>query len=120
MRRHHSEAMNKASNLIVGATLCIAVGVIVYALVYRPHQKDVLRWQQVKAAALERKARGSYVEREQELAPGQKIRLVVIPHSSGIDLLDTKCLVYTNTEFRQANMVCPDAKQTDIEVDDTR
>lgn len=110
--------MKYDAEIIASAVLCISVGA--YAFGYWFQQKDTRRLEQVKAAALERKAHGSYVERKQELAPGEIIRLVVIPHSSGIDLLDTKCFVYTHQEFRQANMVCPDAKQTDIEVDDTR
>jgi len=112
--------MKPTSNVIVGLVVCAAGGAAAFSYWYRPHQIDTLRWEQSKAAALERKARGAYVESLQVLAPGQIIRLVVIPHSSGIDLLDTKCFVYTNQEFRQANMVCPDAKQTDIEVEEPR
>ena len=55
----------------------------------------------------------AYVAREKVIAPGETIKLVVIPDSTG--LFSTKCFVYTHSEFKTSSMICPDAKQDYIE-----
>lgn len=55
----------------------------------------------------------AYVAKEKDIAPGETIKLVVIPDSTGI--ISTKCFVYTHREFKTSSMICPDAKQDDIE-----
>lgn len=54
----------------------------------------------------------AYVAKEKVIAPGETIKLVVIPDSTG--LFSTKCFVYTHSEFKTSSMICPDAKQDDI------
>jgi len=61
--------------------------------------------------------RWAYVAKAKDIGPGETIRLVIIPHPSGIDFLDTKCLIYTHTEYRSSSMQCPGAKQEDIEIE---
>lgn len=46
--------------------------------------------------------------------PGKTIKLVVIPSQYGIDIFDTKFLIYTNTIFHTSSMICPDANREDI------
>lgn len=56
----------------------------------------------------------AYITKEKEIRPGETVKLVIIPHPLGYEFKDTKCLVYTHQEFKQASMICPDAKQYDI------
>lgn len=51
----------------------------------------------------------AYVAKEKDVAPGETVKLIVIPSPYGVDLLDIKCLIYTNREFKNSSMVCPDA-----------
>lgn len=57
----------------------------------------------------------AYVAKTKEIAPGETVKLVVIPHPAGLDMLDTRCFVYSHQEFRTSSMICPDARQGDIE-----
>lgn len=61
-----------------------------------------------KAVSSQRFNEWARVAKEREIAPGETIRLVVVPHPSG-DMLDTKCFIYTHREFRTSSMICPDA-----------
>lgn len=105
----------KRTTTLLAAAFWLGVAALTYFYWYEPRQKQDASWEQRRADAAQRKARGAYMTSEKEIAPGQFIGIVAIPHSSGIDFLDTKCIVYTHAEFKQANMVCPDAKQDDIE-----
>ena len=51
----------------------------------------------------------AYVAKEKEIRPGETVKLVIVPHPWGGEFMDTKCLIYTNQEFKQASMICPDA-----------
>ena len=110
--------MNRPANIALWSAIWIGLAAWAYVGWYQPGQQTKATQQQQRTDAVERKARGPYVASEKEIAPGQTIRMVVMPHSSGMDFLDTKCFVYTHQEFKQASMVCPDAKQADIEVDE--
>jgi hypothetical protein len=57
----------------------------------------------------------AYIAKEKEIALGETVKLVIIPHPAGIEFMDTKCFVYTHREFKTSSMICPDAKQDDIE-----
>lgn len=57
----------------------------------------------------------AYIAKEKEISPGETIKLVIIPSTYDDDFSDTKCFVYTHKEYRTSSMLCPDAKQDDIE-----
>lgn len=67
-----------------------------------------------EAANEERFKNWAYVAIEKEIAPGETIKLVVIPDPTGFDFLDTKCLIYTHREFKTSSIVCPDADRDNI------
>lgn len=54
-----------------------------------------------------------YIAKEKQIAPGETVRLLVIPSPLG-DFLDTKCLIYTNQDFKQSTFICPDAAKENI------
>lgn len=56
----------------------------------------------------------AYVAKEKQIAPGETLKLVIIPDPLGFDILDTKCLIYTNFEYKQSSMICPGATQESI------
>ena len=56
----------------------------------------------------------AYIAKEKQIAPSETIKLVIIPDPLGLEILDTKCLIYTNSEYKQSNMVCPNATQESI------
>lgn len=62
----------------------------------------------------------AYIAKEKQITSGETIRLVVIPSPLGHDLFDTKCIIYTNHELRTSSMVCPDARQPDLETGDAQ
>ena len=59
----------------------------------------------------------AYVAKEKQIAPGETVRLIIIPDPMGFDFMDTKCLIYTHREFRQSSMICPDATKENIAED---
>lgn len=68
-----------------------------------------------KAADKERFEKGAYIAKEKQLSPTESLRLVIIPGKIGGDLFDTKCLIYTNTQYKTAQMQCPDTTNQDFE-----
>jgi hypothetical protein len=50
----------------------------------------------------------AYVAKEKEIAPGETLKLVVIPNSDG-EFFDTKCLIYTNATTNTSTLSCPAA-----------
>ncbi len=97
------------------AVLFIAIMAwIVYPKFAEPQRKADQR----HTAALEENAKRfkdwAYVAREKEISPGETIKLVIVPHPWGGEFMDTKCLIYTNQEFKQASMICPDADRNYI------
>ncbi|MFZ3018595.1 MAG: hypothetical protein WA056_09095 [Gallionella sp.] len=67
-----------------------------------------------RAAAKTRFEQWAYVAKEKQIGPGETIKLVIIPDPQGIDFFDTKCLIYTNAEFKQSSMICPDADKESL------
>lgn len=78
-----------------------------YELVAKPEKHDK-QTQQRRGEEAKRFNDWAYVAKEKEISPGERIKLVIVPHPWG-DFFDTKCLIYTNEEFRQSSMICPDA-----------
>lgn len=76
-------------------------------------EKEQKRFAERKAQFSQRFKDWAYVAKEKDIAPGETIKLVVIPDSTGI--FSTKCFVYTHREFKTSSMICPDAKQNEIE-----
>lgn len=100
----------------IGAILvALVVGVIGFQAWVSKSDRERARSVERRADAAQRFERWAYVDKANEVAPGEIIKLVVIPHSSGVDFLDTKCLIYTHQEFRTSSMICPDASRDDIE-----
>jgi len=56
----------------------------------------------------------AYVAKEKQIAPGETLKLVIIPDPLGFEILDTKCLIYTNSEYKHSSMICPNATQESI------
>lgn len=67
-----------------------------------------------QAAAKHRFEQWAYVAKEKQISPGETIKLVIIPDPLGFDILDTKCLIYTNAEYKQSSMICPNADQESL------
>lgn len=57
----------------------------------------------------------AYVAKEKEISPNETVKLIIIPSPYGIPVMDTKCLIYTNQEFKTSSMICPNAEQNNIE-----
>jgi hypothetical protein len=56
----------------------------------------------------------AYIAKEKQIAPGETLKLVIIPDALGFEILDTKCLLYSNSEYKQISMICPGATQESI------
>lgn len=107
----------KESNVWI-AVICIVAAAIYYFGWHAPkEEKRQLARQKQAAADLNRQQQGARLIVATEFAPGQVISTVVIPGKYGVDIFDTKCIVYTHTEFKQSNMVCPGATQGDLDLE---
>src|SRR5258708_5252878 len=85
-----------------------------YSRVIQPErEKEQQRHAERRAISAQRFKDWAYVAREKEIAPGETIKLIVFPDKTG--MISTKCFVYTHREFKTSSMICPDAKQDDIE-----
>jgi hypothetical protein len=105
------EVARTATTLLIA----FAIAAWVYqAWVAKPEQQRQRATVQ-HAEASQRFAEWARVVKEKEVAPGETIKLVVIPSPLGHELFDTKCLIYTHREFKTSSMICPDAKQSDLE-----
>lgn len=100
----------------------VFVGVIVVGLgalwaynsfVVEP-EKQRLRHTEHRADAAQRFKDWAYVAKEKEVAPGEFVKLVVIPSAYGVDFLDIKCLVYSHREYKTSSMICPDADRSQL------
>jgi len=102
-----------AERIITPIIIVGALGAWAYnSWVIQP-EKDQKRFAERKAQFTQRFKDWAYVAKEKEVAPGETIKLVVIPDSAGI--FSTKCFVYTHRDFKTSSMICPDAKQSEIE-----
>lgn len=95
------------------AIVAAIAGILAYNSWITQPEKQRARPPRIDAA--QRFEHWAYVAKTKEISPGETLRLVVLPHPTGIDMLDTKCLIYTHQEFRTSSILCPDAKQGDIE-----
>ncbi len=57
------------------------------------------------AAEKARISQWAHITKEKQITPTETVKLVIIPSALG-DVFDTKCLIYTNSEYKQSNMVC--------------
>lgn len=87
-------------------------GIGYYTWIVEPRQSQST-YEKKRAAAKQRYYDWAYVAKEKELAPGETLRMVVIPNSLG-EFFDTRCLIYTHREFKTSSMICPDADQSDL------
>ena len=81
-------------------------------LIAKPEKRDK-QAQQRRGEEAKRFNDWAYVAKDKEIGPGERIKLVIVPHPWG-DFFDTKCLIYTNDEFKQSSMICPDASRDNI------
>lgn len=99
--------------LMVVATLLLAGYAGYHFFIDQPRREEA-RSERVSAENSKRFGEWAYIAHEKEIKPGERIKLIVIPSPHG-DLLDTKCLVYTNDELQQVAMTCPDAMKEFLE-----
>lgn len=110
--------MVSTSEKVMGALIAAGIAAWAYqSWVVHPERQR----QKQEARMAERSQRfteWARVAKEKEISPGETIKLVVIPHPTGVEFMDTKCLIYTHREYKTSSMICPDAKQSDIEADE--
>jgi hypothetical protein len=96
--------------------LIVASGLAVWAYQSWVAAPERHRYQvaQRNAADVQRFKDWAYIAKEKEIAPGETVRLVVIPSAMG-EPMDTKCFLYTHREFRTSSMICPDADRNFID-----
>jgi len=63
------------------------------------------KYEKEKLEQAERFSQGPYVRSEKEIAPGERIRVVVIPSKDG-DFFDTRCVLYTNPAAGTSSITC--------------
>lgn len=107
--------MNQSTERLLGMVMMAAMaGLWAYnSWVLQPEKQR----QRQESRAIEDSQRfrdWAFVAKEKQIAPGETVRLVVIPSPLGHEMFDTKCLIYTHQEFRVSSMICPDANQNDI------
>lgn len=108
--------LKEGARTVTALLVAFAVAVWAYHSFISEPERQRQRNADRRADASQRFADWAYVAKAKDIAPGERIKLVVIPSPSGIEFLDTKCLIYTNSEFKTSSMHCPDAKSSDLEV----
>lgn len=97
----------------------IACGIAYYALVLN-HEKEAKQkaYHVTENAAVEKRFNEwAYVAKEKAVSKTETVKLLVVPSKLGNDdLFDSKCLIYTNTEFRTSTMLCPGVTSDDLDV----
>lgn len=107
--------MATASEKVLGTLFAAGIAAWAYQSWVVQPEKQRQRHETRIAESSQRFIEWARIVKEKEVAPSEIIKLVVIPHPTGIEFLDTKCLIYTHRELKTSNMICPDAKQSDIE-----
>lgn len=110
--------LKEGARTVTALLVAFAVAVWAYHSFISEPEQQRQRHEDRRTEASQRFAEWAYIAKTKDIAPGERIKLVVIPDSSGIDFLDTKCLIYTNSEFKTSSMLCPDAKSSDLEADE--
>lgn len=67
---------------------------------------EELAYEKKKLERVERFRAGPYVESDKEIAPGERIRVVVIPSKHG-RFNDANCVLYTNLTTGSSSITCP-------------
>lgn len=102
--------MNKKYIVIAAIVVPLLIAAIVYMADSRK-QKAAERHDKHEKRELElaeRFTQGPFVGSEKEIAPGERIRVVVIPSKYG-DFLDTRCVLYTNPAAGTSSITCPES-----------
>jgi hypothetical protein len=100
---------------IVGGLMVVGLGALwAYNSFIVEPEKQRQRHTERRADAAQRFKDWAYVAKEKEVAPGETVKLVIIPSAYGVDFLDIKCLVYTHREFKTSSMICPDADRSQL------
>ncbi len=105
------EKLKSALIVVVGLAL---LGAWAYHSWIAQPAKERQRLKEIRAGQSQRFQQWAYVAKEKEIAPGETVKLVIVP-SPYDEALDTKCLIYTHREFRTSSMICPDASREFIE-----
>lgn len=87
--------------------LILAISVLVVSCGKQDSTQNENRYMERKKAIQERFDKGAYVVKEKQLSPTESLRLVIVPARVD-DMFDAKCLIYINTEYKVAQMQCPD------------
>jgi hypothetical protein len=66
------------------------------------------KYEKRKLERAERFTQGPFVASEKEIAPGERIRVVVIPSKDG-HFFDTNCVLYTNPAAGTSSITCPES-----------
>lgn len=93
---------------VVGALITIAVAMSAISSSRQADTEKRERYEARKSERLERFRQGSYVGSDKEIAPGERIRVVVIPSKDG-DFFDTRCVLYTNLAAGTSSITCPES-----------
>ena len=100
---------------VVVTTILMALGCYLWMLRQEKQEEQRRYYAASKAEASRRFKEWAYIAKEKQIAPGETVKLVIIPDSTGYKLLDTKCLVYTNQEFKTSSMICPEVNNIDAD-----
>lgn len=79
-------------------------------------EKEAAKQHDIERMAAEdaRIAQWAYIAKEKQITSVENIKLVIIPSNMKVDFFDTKCFIYTNSEYKTAQMLCPDADKNMI------
>ena len=82
---------------------------------YTEHQDAVKEAKKVdrQRAAAARYSAWATIEKEKEISPTETVKQILIPDREG-PVLDVRCVIYINKEYKSVSMVCPNAAQEDL------
>jgi len=97
---------------IIAAIATLVVLVFAVQWIGERNREKSLAKREMEQSDIARMAKWAYIAREKEIAPGETIKLLVIPTSIS-EHFNTKCLIYSNHNSSQ--MVCSDMMGLDNE-----
>lgn len=106
--------LSKLWEYLWGAVILCALAWWGYSSWIDKPAKSENRAEKTRAENTQRFKDWAYVAKEKEIRPGEMVKLVIVPGPFGGEYGDTKCLIYTHTEFRQSSMICPGADSYNI------
>lgn len=75
------------------------------------------RIEEERQADQARLAQWAYIAKEKHVTATETVKLLIIPSKLG-KYFDTTCYIYSNSEYKQSNMVC--GKPDDVNLDDDK